>query len=493
MSLTTYLKSKDFEECIRFQEEIKKITPEKKDFIALESNYKAFETKRDLKAPYYLETSKDAMLVGTTFDYLARFRIAQVISENKIEAIEKVVSDNFFDFSGNKLSNKTFNKIQNRYLRAKSNIQKYIFNNRKLEDIIIESAFTLAILEQCWRGKKLPKDVDDLLEKPSEIIKYDLKNLMVVFEENFINKVVKKDSLVKFNPDFGACSYAIGGADADIYIDGTLYDFKCTKSLGYKAIDARQIIGYYVLDVICKKRKSLNLSKTLMNNEINRVALYSARVGEIYYFDVAHINSEKLRKVILEVEDILFNNRSKVVKSNSKRKIKRKSEKSHFFKYLTILLFILVLFGTIVYFLKEIKYNSQITNITGNNTSYIIEDIREDYEKKRINSQELLTKGQGIFRYHNALIKTLRSYDVSNLENAKVVYELSDELLNNMYQNFKMEFSEDKFKKITKTQIKWIDNKMQIEKNLKDDELAKYQKFIYMTLDKCEEWTNYYK
>lgn len=41
--------------------------------------------------------------------------------------------------------------------------------------------------------------------------------------------------------------------------------------------------------------------------------------------------------------------------------------------------------------------------------------------------------------------------------------------------------------------IRWIDNKMQVEKNLKDDELVKYQKIIDMTLDKCEEWTNYYK
>lgn len=489
MSLTTFLKNKDSEECIRFQEEIKKITPEKKEFKSLQSNYRAFETKRELKAPYYLETSKDAMLVGTTFDYLARFRVAQVISENKSEAIESIVADNFFNFSKKKLSNKTFNKVQDKYLRAKSNIKKYIFNNRVLEDIIIESAFTLAILEQCWRGNRLPKDVDDLLEKPSNIIKYDLKNLMLVFEENFINKVVKKDSLVKFNPNFGACSYAIGGADADIYIDGTLYDFKCTKSLGYKAMDAQQIIGYYVLDVICKKRKSLNFPKTLMNNEINRVALYSARVGEIHYFDVDNINSEKFRRVILEVEDILFNNRSKVVKNSRKRK----SGKSHFFKYLTIILFIFILFGAITYLLKEIKHKSEMTNIRENNTLYVIEDIKEDYEKKRLSEKELLNKGEGFFRYYNALITALRSYNVSNVENAKVVYELSDELLNNMYQNFKTEFSQDEFKKITKAQKKWIDNKMQVEKDLKDDELAEYQKFIDMTLDKCEEWTNYYK
>ncbi|ELC8441108.1 hypothetical protein QYB59_000103 [Clostridium perfringens] len=189
-----------------------------------------------------------------------------------------------------------------------------------------------------------------------------------------------------------------------------------------------------------------------------------------------------------------------------------RNNKSNFFKYASVVI-ISILLGSVAYLLIEVKYKSESTNekvsIKEENTNissnepheYVaknkdinnIKDISEDFKKKSLSVQELLPKGQGIFRYYDALITTLRSYDVSNVENAKVVYELSDKLLNNMYQNFKTEFSQDEFKKITKAQKKWIDNKMKVEKEFKNDELVKYQKFINMTLDKCEEWTNYYK
>lgn len=48
-----------------------------------------------------------------------------------------------------------------------------------------------------------------------------------------------------------------------------------------------------------------------------------------------------------------------------------------------------------------------------------------------MNSQQILTIRQGFSRYVNSLIKTLRFYDVSEINNAIIVYKLSDELLNN--------------------------------------------------------------
>ena len=61
-------------------------------------------------------------------------------------------------------------------------------------------------------------------------------------------------------------------------------------------------------------------------------------------------------------------------------------------------------------------------------------DIENDYLEKEKSIGKVLTKGQGFFRYYSALISTLRSYDINNIDNARVVYRLSDELLNNMYQ-----------------------------------------------------------
>lgn len=194
-----------------------------------------------------------------------------------------------------------------------------------------------------------------------------------------------------------------------------------------------------------------------------------------------------------------------------------KNNKSSILKYVSVVAIISILLGGIAYLLIEVKYKSEPTNekastkeentnISPNEPNEYVaknkdtnigkdlnEDIREDFKQKSLNMQDLLQKEQGFFRYYSALVSTLKSYDVSNLENAKVVYELSDELLNNMYREFKENLSPEDFKKITKAQKKWIDNKKKVEKEFKNDELVKYQKFINMTLDKCEEWANYYK
>uniref|UniRef100_UPI002596560D hypothetical protein n=1 Tax=uncultured Clostridium sp. TaxID=59620 RepID=UPI002596560D len=120
-------------------------------------------------------------------------------------------------------------------------------------------------------------------------------------------------------------------------------------------------------------------------------------------------------------------------------------------------------------------------------------NIEKDYLEKKSAAEEVLPKGQGFFRYYSTLIETLRSYDVTNINNAKVVYKLSDELLNNMYQSFKESWSKEAFDELTSRQLIWIDRKMEIEEELKNDDLLRYQTLIEVTLDKCEEWTEYYR
>lgn len=55
-----------------------------------------------------------------------------------------------------------------------------------------------------------------------------------------------------------------------------------------------------------------------------------------------------------------------------------------------------------------------------------------------------------------------------------------------MYQSFKESFSTEAFDELTTSQLIWIDRKMEIEEELKEDDLLRYQTLIKMTLDKCE-------
>ncbi|WP_191565976.1 hypothetical protein [Metabacillus idriensis] len=66
-----------------------------------------------------------------------------------------------------------------------------------------------------------------------------------VFIERFmLPHVITPKSNVVFNPHFGIASKSCGGADADIYVDGTLYDFKTSKLTGYRWKEIAQIFSY---------------------------------------------------------------------------------------------------------------------------------------------------------------------------------------------------------------------------------------------------------
>ena len=62
-----------------------------------------------------------------------------------------------------------------------------------------------------------------------------------------------------------------------------------------------------------------------------------------------------------------------------------------------------------------------------------------------------------------------------------------------MYKEFKESWSEESFNDLRDSQHIWVNNKIKTEENMQGDELLKYQTLIKMTLDRCEEWTKYYK
>ncbi|MCC3867927.1 lysozyme inhibitor LprI family protein [Terrisporobacter mayombei] len=121
-------------------------------------------------------------------------------------------------------------------------------------------------------------------------------------------------------------------------------------------------------------------------------------------------------------------------------------------------------------------------------------NIKSDYKNKAKKAEDLLVKENGIFRYQDALINILRSYDMNDVESAKAVYELSDEMLNNLYKELKTDLDKDSFNKLKKEQIQWLDEKVAKEKGLSKDKLFMYQSLATITLDRCEKFNErYYK
>jgi hypothetical protein len=120
---------------------------------------------------------------------------------------------------------------------------------------------------------------------------------------NLLSGILKGNDDVVFNPTFGIGSRSCGGADADIFINGTLYDFKCTKSRGYNWAECAQIVGYYLLNIIDIRCGGTGIGFDEFGEPlgIHRLAFYRSRYGEIESFDVELLDDNKVEQGIEEL------------------------------------------------------------------------------------------------------------------------------------------------------------------------------------------------
>lgn len=117
------------------------------------------------------------------------------------------------------------------------------------------------------------------------------------------------DSVEIFNPSFGIASYACGGADADVYVDGVLYDFKTSKKNGYNWKETAQLVMYYYLNKIASSLEEPNMPEApaqLAEYKIFKLAFYKARFGEIEYFDTEYFDDEEAEENFNEISDLLL-------------------------------------------------------------------------------------------------------------------------------------------------------------------------------------------
>ncbi len=294
MSLTTLINGE-------FKDFFKEAIPSKKEFKTF-SGKSAFSKEYVQYAEYKLKNPYNSTIVGTAFDYLARWTIAKNINGMKEDSYSKLIAEHGLKYCERAAKrDKKYNSIQKKYDDGIKNVERFV-NESSNETDIIKIAIFFAKLENIWRSR-IPRfciDIEKLLEVEKEVFD-DLVVLVEVFQTKFIDSgIVTPDSIVVYNPTFGDASYFCGGADADIYIDGTLYDFKCTKKERYVWKDVAQILGYYLLDCISKDHK--DQENDLDKYEIRRIAFYKARFGEIEYYDVSR---ESYLKFIKEFDMLL--------------------------------------------------------------------------------------------------------------------------------------------------------------------------------------------
>jgi len=304
VSLTSRIKNNK-----EFRDIISTIAPSKEDYTTL-SGKTPFSKEYACLVESNLPHAGDSSLVGMAFDYLARFRIGQVI--NNTDA-----GQNLTALKGmKKLQIKTanFNLVDEYYIPLHTAIYDFIKNTQELTDDIILVALRLGKLEQFFR-MRVPKNFDKnefLTIQRSDVLIPDLKELMAVFEEKFISDgIVNEKSEVIFNPNFGISSFLVDGADADVIVDGVLYDFKTTGNFKYDSKDSLQLSGYFLLNRFLREIEDNHLIIGSLNYDkisFNKVCLYKARFGEFECYDFDVIRKELLDDTVIVLAGYFDNN-----------------------------------------------------------------------------------------------------------------------------------------------------------------------------------------
>lgn len=305
MSVKSMLSGKA-EKDIKFQNILRDIINPRPVFITA-SGKKAFSSEYEELVPYTLSNPYYASLVGMGFDYLARFIIAKNLKNknDKKLAYSNLVAGNGLKRLERMIDKKLYMTLNKKFDSGLGICECYIYNkNIDFSELLDFSAY-LASLETIARSGMPPDDITkSLLDDTDVEIINDLKMLCNVFQDKFINSgIIKEYKDIIFNPRFGTVvSMCCGGADADIFIDGTLYDFKCTKSRGYSWIECAQIIAYYLLNIIDIRCGGFGMG--LEEYSIEKLAFYRSRFGEIESIDANLLDENKVERGIEELRKL---------------------------------------------------------------------------------------------------------------------------------------------------------------------------------------------
>lgn len=150
------------------------------------------------------------------------------------------------------------------------------------EDVLNRYCIVLALFEEVFRtgslsynsplAKEMFNDVDDLLAVAEPIWLDDMRQLSWRFYEGFSHLLELTHIL---NPTFDG-SPDVGGADADLIVDGALIDIKTSKNQRIDAYFIRELLGYTLLDYSDRYH-------------IDSIGLYMSRQGILFKWSLDEV------------------------------------------------------------------------------------------------------------------------------------------------------------------------------------------------------------
>ncbi|GAB3637826.1 hypothetical protein GCM10027422_34160 [Hymenobacter arcticus] len=229
----------------------------------------------------------DYSRIGTAFDYLFRFQLERINAKFQQEPSQWIAEhglDRMVNYQARRTKPESATRshpsaadLLSVFEEAKRQHQAFI-SSGILTTELIKSCLFLANLDVVFRTGRtdyvLRQEADE--EKATAEVEQVRKLFHAVNWHPFL---AQRQCVL--NPTFGRAGDLVGGADADIIIDGVLIDLKVTATLSVKRSHLNQLIGYYLLSLMYTRK-----CKPIY--PIHTIALYFPRADYLVKIPVAH-------------------------------------------------------------------------------------------------------------------------------------------------------------------------------------------------------------
>ncbi len=271
---------------------VSSIVPNEDLFSTLSDN-EPFSSQYKLYVPMRVKGDMSHILIELAFHYIAKVIVAAYCNDTNCNPFENSIAERSIRNLQPKIEKSYFQEVYERYEYATMQLQNYIDGEDNSTNNIIQHCFFLAKLDICYRKAAIPSDLSQFFTPatPDEVI--EIKEMALKFGKSFIPRVLRPESKIIFNPNFGFGECLIGETECDMIIDKTIIDLRTDIGTSYPRNRVTKSMVHFLLTEI---------NRDFGNKEnafpIDNLVFYSARYGETEILSLEDIDQYDITKAV---------------------------------------------------------------------------------------------------------------------------------------------------------------------------------------------------
>lgn len=271
---------------------VSSIVPNDDLFSTLSGN-EPFSSQYKLYVPMRVKGDMSHILIELAFHYIAKVIVAAYCNDTNCNPFENSIAERSIRNLQPKIEKSYFQEVYERYEYATMQLQNYIDGEDNSTNNIIQHCFFLAKLDICYRKAAIPSDLSQFFTPatPDEVI--EIKEMALKFGKSFIPRVLRPESKIIFNPNFGFGECLIGETECDMIIDKTIIDLRTDIGTNYPRNRVTKSMVHFLLTEI---------NRDFGNKEnafpIDNLVFYSARYGETEILSLEDIDQYDITKAV---------------------------------------------------------------------------------------------------------------------------------------------------------------------------------------------------